>query len=80
MRNVQVRVYNSEGRPQSQIKVVCFIYQFMASGQKEAWTNSDGVAEFNLDVDSGAEISLSVDNGRVQVPRGSIRGDYRVQI
>lgn len=79
MRNVQVRVYNSDGKPAYYARVTVNVYQFMAGGQKEVYTDSDGRAEFDLDVDEGAEISIGV-NGYEKVSRGKIRGEYRVNI
>ena len=79
MANVLVRVYNSSGSPAQGIKVDLWIYQFLASGGKEGYTDSDGEVEFDLDIDSGAEISISVD-GSERVSRGAVRGSYRIQL
>lgn len=79
MRNVLVRVYDSSGRPAYYAKVVMNIYQFAAGGQKEAYTNSNGEAEFDLDVDNFAEIAISV-NGNEKYRRGRIEGSYRFEL
>ncbi len=79
MRNVLVRVYDSSGKPAYYARVTVNVYQFMAGGQKEAFTDSDGRAELDLDVDEGAEISIGV-NGSEKVSRGKIRGEYRISI
>lgn len=78
VRNVLVRVYDGSGRPQKGIGVVCHIYQFAAGGQKSGATDAEGRIEFYLDIDAGAEIAISVDRGRVQLPRGAVKADYRV--
>ena len=80
MRSIEVRVVNSDGRPAQGEKVSVWVYQFAASGAVEPkYTNSDGVAEFDLDIDDSAEISISVD-GYEKIGRGSVRGSYRVQL
>ena len=79
MRNVLVRVFKSDGRPAERERVSIWVYQFAASGGKEQYTNSNGEAEFNLDMDSGAEISVSV-NSKEYFSRGSVKGSYRVQL
>ena len=79
MRNVLVRVFDSSGRPARGERVSIWVYQFLAGGVKEMQTNSDGEAEFNLDIDEGAEISVSV-NSVERVKRGSVKGSYRVQL
>lgn len=80
VRSVLVCVYDSGGRPASGIPVTCFVYQMLANGQKEAWTNDRGEAEFELDVDSGAEIALSINRAQREVKRGPIQGRYRVDL
>jgi uncharacterized protein YciU (UPF0263 family) len=72
-----VRVYNDEGRLMHYARVNLYVYQFLASGQYEQYTDSDGETEFDLDTDEFAEISISV-NGNERVKRGSIRGEYRI--
>ena len=79
MRNVLVRVVKSDGRPAERERVSIWVYQFAAGGVKEQQTNSNGEAEFNLDIDEGAEISVSV-NSKEYVSRGSVKGSYRVQL
>ena len=79
MRNVLVRVFKSDGRPAERERVSVWVYQFAAGGVKEQQTNSNGEAEFNLDIDDGAEISVSV-NSQEYFSRGSVKGSYRVQL
>ncbi|WP_395095199.1 hypothetical protein [Armatimonas sp.] len=79
MRNVLVRVYNGDGTSAKGVRVSLWIYQFLASGSKEGYTNSDGEVEFDLDIDSGAEISISVE-GTEYIRRGAVRGSYRIQL
>ena len=79
MRNVLVRVFKSDGRPAERERVSIWVYQFAASGGKEQYTDSNGEAEFNLDIDSGAEISVSV-NSKEYFSRGSVKGSYRIQL
>ena len=77
MRYVSVRVVDSSGRPQRDTRVGIEVHQFAAGGVKTEYTNSDGLAEFELDVDEGAEITVYV-NGSEKVRRGSIRSEYKV--
>ena len=77
MRYVSVRVVDSGGRPQRDVRVGIEVHQFLASGVKTEYTNSDGVAQFSLDVDDGAEITVYA-NGNEKVRRGSIRSEYTV--
>ena len=79
MRNVLVRVYDSSGRPAQNARVNVHVYQFLASGQKEKYADNNGEAEFNLDIDDGAEISIGV-NTVERVSRGSVKGSYRIQL
>ena len=79
MRNVLVRVFDGNGRPAQKERVSIWVYQFLAGGVKEQQTDSNGEAEFNLDIDSGAEISISV-NSKECVSRGSVKGSYRIQL
>lgn len=78
-RYITIRVVNSSGKPEYYARVNLYIYQFAASGSHEKYTNHDGVAEFDLDIDEGAEVSVSV-NGNEKVRRGSIRTPYTVTI
>jgi len=79
MRNVLIRVFKSDGRPAERERISIWVYQFAAGGVKEQHTDSNGEAEFNLDIDSGAEISVSV-NSKEYISRGSVKGSYRVQL
>jgi len=78
MRYVTVRVVDSGGRPRSGVRVALYVYQFAASGMKDPqWTDSNGEADFTLDIDEGAEISVYVD-GQERVGRGRVRAEYKV--
>ena len=80
MRNVLVRLFNSDGRPVQGAKVVCWVYQFAASGWKpEQYTDSNGETEFDLDIDAGGEIAISV-NGVEKVSRSKPKGSYRLEV
>lgn len=79
MRNVLVRIYDGSGKPAQRERVSIWVYQFLAGGVKEQQTDSNGEAEFNLDIDDGAEISVSV-NSKEYFRRGSVKGSYRVQL
>ena len=79
MRYVTVRVVNSNGSPSHGSRAALEIHQFAAGGMKTAHTNSEGLAEFELDVDQFAEISVYVD-GHEKVKRGSIRSSYTVTV
>lgn len=79
-RNVLVRVYDSGGHPVRGTTVRIWVYQFAASGFKpEKYTDASGEVEFDLDIDAGADISISVD-GSERVSRGSVRGSYRIEV
>lgn len=77
MKYVSVRVVDSGGRPLRDSRVGIEVHQFLAGGMKSEHTNSDGLCEFQLDVDKGAEITIYVD-GNLKVSRGSIKSDYKV--
>ena len=80
MASIMVRVVGSDGRPRSSERVSVYVYQFGASGMKEAvYTDSDGEADFDLDIDTHGEISIYV-NGNEKVGRGSVKSEYRITI
>lgn len=79
-RYVSVRVVDEGGKAVSSATVALYLYQSLASGgagQKQ--TNSEGLAEFEVDADSSAEMSVSV-NGHERVRRSSIQGEYKIRI
>ena len=77
MRYVSVRVVDSGGRPKRASRVALEVHQFLAGGVKSDDTDSDGLAQFSLDVDDGAEVTVMVD-GNVKVPRGPIKAQYLI--
>ncbi len=77
MRYVSVRVVGSDGRPVRDARVGIEVHQFLAGGVKTEYTDSEGLAEFQLDVDEGAEITIYV-NGNQKMQRGSIRSEYKI--
>ena len=80
MRYVSVRVVNSSGQPSHGTRVALDVHQAFASGMKAEYTNSEGgLAEFTLDVDDGAEITVYAE-GNEKVKRGSIRSSYTVTV
>lgn len=79
MKNVLVRVFDGNGKPTQNARVNIHVYQFLASGQREQYTDSNGEAEFDLNIDDGAEISIGV-NSTERVRRGSVKGSYRIQL
>lgn len=80
MKYVTVRVVDSGGRPQSDVKVSIYVHQMLAEGMKgPEYTDASGLTDFDLDIDEHAQISIYV-NGNERVPRGSVRADYRVTI
>jgi hypothetical protein len=80
MRNVLVRVYDSGGRPVSNARIGIEVHQFLAGGVLPyKYTNSNGEAEFDMDIDQSAEITIYV-NGTEKVRRGSIQGLYRIEL
>lgn len=76
MKYTTVRVVDSGGRPQSGAKVSIYIHQFAAEGMKgPQYTNPDGKADFSLDIDDSAQISVYV-NGTEKSGRGSVQSEY----
>jgi hypothetical protein len=79
-RNILVRTYDASGRPASGLRVSLWVYQFLASGSAgEKYTNSNGEVDFDLDIDEGAEISISI-NGTERSSRATPRGEYRFSV
>jgi len=77
-RYISVRVVDSGGKPAYYAKVVLYASQALASGPlPEKYTNSDGVAEFEPDLDTSAQVSVSV-NGYERVRSGPIQAQYKV--
>ncbi|MBC7529383.1 MAG: hypothetical protein H7308_17780 [Chthonomonadaceae bacterium] len=78
MKYVTVRVIDSNGRPQSDVRVSLLVYQTLASGMKTPqYTSSNGEANFDLDIDQFAEISVYV-KGEERISRGSVKAEYRI--
>ena len=75
MRYVSIRVVDSGGRTKRDVRVALEIHQFLASGIKAENTDSNGLAQFSLDVDDGAEVTVMV-NGSVKLQRGPIKSEY----
>lgn len=76
-RYISVRVVDSGGKSVYYAKVTLWIYQFAASGSKEKYTDHDGLAQFDEDMDGGAEVSISV-NSSEKVKRSSPKAQYTV--
>ncbi len=76
---VTIRVVSDDtGNPMSGSLVGVWVHQALASGLKEEkYTNSSGEASFDLDVDSGAEITIYVDHSE-KASRQPIRGQHTV--
>ncbi len=80
MQYMTVRVVDGSGRPQHNAKVSVYISQTLASGMKDPeYTNSDGEAEFRLDVDTGAQITIYV-NGNEKISNTSVKSEFKVTI
>lgn len=80
MKYTTILVVDSGGRPQSNARVSLEVHQFLAGGMKgPQQTGSDGKADFSLDIDDGAEITVYV-NGNEKVRRGSVRSEYKVTV
>ncbi len=72
-RYISVRVVDSSGKPAYYAKVVLYVSQTLASGPlPEKYTNSEGLAEFETDLDAFAQVSVSV-NGYERVRSGPSR-------
>lgn len=78
-KEVTVTVRNSSGNPQRDVRVAIEIHQFLAGGMKTEYTDSNGEADFSLDIDEHAEITIYV-NGNEKVSRGSVESEYYVTI
>lgn len=80
MQYVTVRVVDSSGSPRRDVRVALHVSQFAASGMEpESYTNSAGEAEFKLNVDSGATVTIYAD-GQEKVSNSSIRSEFRITI
>ena len=79
MRYGRVRVVNSSGSPQSNVRVAIEVHQFAAGGVKTEYTDSNGEAKFELDIDQFAEITVYA-GGNEKVRRGSVRAEYTVAV
>jgi len=79
-RYISVRVVDSGGKPAYYAKVVLHVSQVLASGPlPEKYTNNDGVAEFEPDLDASSQVSVSV-NGQERVRSGPIQAEYKVAL
>lgn len=79
-RYISVRVVDSGGRPVYYARVALYASQFLASGSlPDKQTNSEGVAEFETDLDASAQLSISV-NGQERVRSCPIQAEYKVVI
>lgn len=79
-RYISVRVVDAGGKPANYAKVVLYVSQTLASGPlPEKYTNSEGLAEFEADLDAFAQVSVSV-NGQERVRSGPIQADYKVTL
>lgn len=80
MRYVTVRVVDSSGKPQHNACVGIYVSQFAASGMKEdSYTDSNGEAEFRLDIDTYAKIGIYV-NGNEKVSNSEVRSEFKITI
>ena len=78
MRHVTVLVVDASGRPRPNTRVSIYVIQSFASGMKgPQYTDSSGEAEFRLDIDETAQISVYVD-GNEHVQAGSVKAAYKV--
>jgi len=58
MKYVTVRVANSDGSPARDARVGIDVHQFAAGGTETGYTNGDGQANFQLNIDDSAEITI----------------------
>lgn len=80
MKHVKVTVVDSGGSPKSDIKVSIYVHQFAAQGMTEPqYTDRDGEANFKLNIDEYAEISVYV-KGDEAIKRGSVKAEYICKI
>lgn len=69
-----------DGKPSHGARVSVQIHQFMAGGfTPDQNTDTEGIASFALDIDSGAEITVYV-NGQPKTHRGSPHGQYQIYL
>jgi hypothetical protein len=79
-RYVTVRVVNSSGSPVRDVRVNLYPYQFgVPTDHSKSIPTVTVWAEFELDLDQFAEISISV-NGTEMSPRGSIRASFKLTV
>lgn len=79
-RYISVRVVDTSGKPANYAKVVLYVSQTLASGPlPEKYTNSEGLAEFEPDLDASAQISVSI-NGQERVRSCPIQAEYKVAL
>ena len=80
MKYTSVRVVSGGGSPEAGARVSIYVSQFAASGSvDDQYTDSNGEADFSLDIDDGAEITVYV-NGQERIGRGAVRSNYTVSI
>lgn len=80
MRYMTVRVVDASGKPRSNTRVGIYIHQALASGMADTvYTDSNGEADFTLDVDEYAEIGVYVD-GNEKIRREKIKATYHVVV
>lgn len=58
MKYVSVRVTDTSGNASINARVGIEVHQFAAGGVETEYTNGDGIANFNLNVDDYAEITV----------------------
>ncbi|HET6382530.1 MAG TPA: hypothetical protein VFJ58_03990 [Armatimonadota bacterium] len=79
LRCISVRAVDSAGRPVRDTPITLEIHQFAAGGMKAEFTDSEGLAQFELDLDRFAEITIYA-NGNPKVRRGKIKTEYTVTV
>jgi hypothetical protein len=76
--HVEVQVLDRYGRAVNNERVSIFPTQIAAGGGvPDQWTDTTGLARFDLEVEENAEVILYV-RGREQVSRSPLRSRYRI--
>ena len=79
-RYISVRVVNGSGRPVPHERVALYVSQSVGAGMlPEKYTTTDGLAEFEPDIDEFAQLSVYV-NGIEKVKTVPIQAKFTVVI
>ncbi|WP_144241051.1 hypothetical protein [Fimbriimonas ginsengisoli] len=76
--HIEVQVLDRHGQPVNNERVSIFATHIAATGGiPDQWTDTAGVARFDLEIEATEEVILYV-KGRERVPRAPLKPQYRV--